>query len=95
MQRLLGLDFKRSSGLVGGIAVDSEYIIFVIDTSGSMQSVAWPQVLRKVSETLSIYPRVKGIQVMNDMGDFMFTRYAGGWIEDTPALRNSIIRTLP
>jgi hypothetical protein len=94
MQRLLGLDFKRDSGLVGGIAVDSEYIIFVIDTSGSMQSVAWPQVVRKVSETLSIYPGVKGIQVMNDMGDFMFTRYAGRWIEDTPALRNSIIQTL-
>ncbi len=94
MQRLLGLDFKRSSGLVGGITVDSEYIIFVIDTSGSMQSVAWPQVVRKVSETLSIYPTVKGIQVMNDMGDYMFSRYAGTWIEDTPALRNSIIRTL-
>ena len=94
MQRLLGLDFKRSSGLVGGIAVDSEYIIFVIDTSGSMQSVAWPQVVRKVSETLSIYPRVKGIQVMNDMGDYMFSRYTGRWIEDTPSLRNSIIRTL-
>ncbi len=94
MQRLLGLDFKRDSGLVGGIAVDSEYIIFVIDTSGSMQSVAWPQVVRKVSETLSIYPGVKGIQVMNDMGDFMFSRYAGRWIEDTPALRNSIIQTL-
>jgi hypothetical protein len=94
MQRLLGLDFKRDSGLVGGIAVDSEYIIFVIDTSGSMQSVAWPQVVRKVSETLAIYPTVKGIQVMNDMGDYMFTRYAGRWIEDTPALRNSIIQTL-
>ncbi len=94
MQRLLGLDFKRDSGLVGGIAVDSEYIIFVIDTSGSMQSVAWPQVVRKVSETLAIYPGVKGIQVMNDMGDYMFTRYAGRWIEDTPALRNSIIQTL-
>ena len=94
MQRLLGLDFKRNSGLVGGITVDSEYIIFVIDTSGSMQSVAWPQVVRKVSETLSIYPRVKGIQVMNDMGDYMFSRYAGQWIEDTPALRNSIIQTL-
>ena len=94
MQRLLGLDFKRDSGLVGGIAVDSEYIIFVIDTSGSMQSVAWPQVVRKVSETLAIYPGVKGIQVMNDMGDDMFTRYAGRWIEDTPALRNSIIQTL-
>jgi len=94
MQRLLGLDFKRSSGLVGGISVDSEYIIFVIDTSGSMQSVAWPQAVRKVSETLSIYPHVKGIQVMNDMGDYMFSRYAGQWIEDTPALRNSIVQTL-
>ncbi len=94
MQRLLGLDFKRSSGLVGGITVDSEYIIFVIDTSGSMQSVAWPQVVRKVSETLAIYPSVKGIQVMNDMGDYMFSRYAGRWLEDTPAIRNSIIQTL-
>ncbi len=94
MQRLLGLDFKRSSGLVGGITVDSEYIIFVIDTSGSMQSVAWPQVIRKVSETLAIYPEVKGIQVMNDMGDYMFSRYAGRWIEDSPAIRRSIIQTL-
>ena len=94
MQRLLGLDFKRSSGLIGGITVDSEYIIFVIDTSGSMQNVAWPQVVRKVSETLAIYPQVKGIQVMNDMGNYMFSHYQGLWIEDTPALRRSIINTL-
>lgn len=94
MQRLLGVDFRRSSGLVGGITVDSEYIIFIIDTSGSMQSVAWPQVVQKVSETLSIYPTVKGIQVMNDMGDYMFSQYHSRWIEDTPSLRNSIIRTL-
>ena len=94
MERLLGLDFRRTTELVGGITVDSEYIIFVIDTSGSMQSVAWPHVVRKVSETLSIYPTVRGIQVMNDMGDYMFGQYNGRWIEDTPALRNSIIRTL-
>lgn len=94
MQDLLGLDFRRSSGLVGGITVDSEYIIFVIDTSGSMQNAAWGQVVRKVSETLSIYPQVKGIQVLNDMGDYMFPRYQQQWIEDTPALRGSIIRTL-
>ena len=50
MQRLLGLDFRRESGLVGGISVDSEYIIFVIDTSGSMQNMAWGQVVRKVEE---------------------------------------------
>ena len=94
MQRLLGLDFKRDSGLVGGIAVDSEYIIFVIDTSGSMQSAAWNQVLRKVDETLSIYPRVKGIQVMNDMGDYMFPQYRGTWLEDGAGVRNRIIQTL-
>ena len=94
MQRLLGLDFKRDSGLVGGIAVDSEYIIFVIDTSGSMQSAAWNQVVRKVDETLSIYPRVKGIQVMNDMGDYMFPQYRGTWLEDGAGVRKRIIQTL-
>jgi len=94
MEQLLGLDFRRSSDLVGGISVDSEYIIFIIDTSGSMQSAAWGQAVQKVSETLSIYPQIKGIQVMNDMGDYMFPVYRRRWIDDTPALRNSIINTL-
>ena len=94
MEQLLGLDFRRSSELVGGISVDSEYIIFIIDTSGSMQSAAWGQVVQKVSETLSIYPQIKGIQIMNDMGDYMFPVYRQRWIDDTPALRNSIVSTL-
>ena len=94
MERLLAADFSPRNDLVGGIAVDSEYIIFVIDTSGSMQSAAWPQVLRKVEETLAVYPRVKGIQVMNDMGDYMFTGFAGRWLPDSPSRRESIIRTL-
>ena len=94
MQRLLGADFQRSTELVGGIAVDSEYIIFVIDTSGSMYNAAWSQVLTKVEETLAIYPQVKGIQVMNDMGDYMFSRYAGEWIPDSPSRRRGIIQRL-
>ncbi|HBK17373.1 MAG: VWA domain-containing protein [Gammaproteobacteria bacterium TMED134] len=94
MQRLLGLNFRRESGLVGGISVDSEYIIFVIDTSGSMQSAAWGQAVRKVQETLAIYPQVKGIQVMNDMGDYMFPEYSRQWLEDSPNRRNSIITRL-
>jgi hypothetical protein len=94
MQRLLGVDFRRQTGLVGGIAVDSEYIIFIIDTSGSMFNVVWPQVLRKVEETLAIYPTVKGIQVLNDMGDYMFPRFAGDWIPDSPTRRQEIIRRL-
>tara|TARA_X000000368_G_scaffold108844_1_gene84724 strand:- start:379 stop:1365 length:987 start_codon:yes stop_codon:yes gene_type:complete len=94
MERLLGANFRRRTDLVGGITVDSEYIIFVIDTSGSMQAVAWPTVIQKVSETLSIYPSVKGIQVLNDMGDYMFSSYKGTWMEDSPATRTSIISTL-
>ncbi len=94
MERLLAADFSPRNDLVGGIAVDSEYIIFVIDTSGSMQSSAWPQVLRKVEETLAVYPQVKGIQVMNDMGDYMFNGYAGRWLPDSPSRRQSIIRSL-
>jgi hypothetical protein len=76
--------------LVAGIPVDSEYVIFVIDTSGSMQSLAWPLMRRKVEETLRLYPRVKGIQVMSDMGQFMFSQYAGKWIPDSPARRRAI-----
>ena len=94
MQRLLGADFRRQTDLVGGIAVDSEYIIFVIDTSGSMYNAAWSQVLTKVEETLAIYPQVKGIQVMNDMGDYMYPRYAGEWLPDSPSRRRGIIQRL-
>ena len=32
---------------------DSEYIIFIIDTSGSMFKHVWPMVLKKVEETLT------------------------------------------
>ncbi len=80
--------------IIGGVPVDSEYIIFVIDTSGSMYRYAWNLVQKKIREILSIYPHVKGIQVMNDMGDYMFSQYAGQWIPDTPARRRVILRRL-
>jgi len=79
---------------IGGVPVDSEYIIFIIDTSGSMTQYAWSHVLKKVSEVLSVYPKVKGIQVMNDMGQYMFTSYSGRWIPDTPARRRAINQRL-
>ena len=94
MERLLGLDFTRTTRNIGGITVDSEYIIFVIDTSGSMQTFAWPLAQRKLRETLAIYPRVKGIQVMNDMGDYMFPEYAARWIPDSRLIRDSIVARL-
>ncbi len=84
----------RTRSIIGGIPVDSEYIVFVIDTSGSMQRFAWPLVRRKMKEILDIYPRVRGIQVMNDMGNYMFSRYAGRWIPDSPARRRAILSML-
>ena len=96
MRRLLGSGYQRRklAATIGGVPVDSEYIIFIIDTSGSMQQNAWPLVLKKVTEVLDIYPQVKGIQVMNDMGDYMFSQYQGKWIPDTPARRKAIITRL-
>jgi hypothetical protein len=95
MKRLLGANYQRSlQDTVGGIPVDSEYIIFIVDTSGSMQNFEWDRVLRTLEETLEVYPTVKGIQVMNDMGDYMFPRYAGQWIEDTPARRKAVLERM-
>ena len=93
-ERLLGRDGERKNQLIGGIPVDSEYIIFIIDTSGSMFSYAWQRMLSEMEATLNIYPNVKGIQVMNDMGNYLFSRYAGQWIPDTSARRQLILRNL-
>ena len=76
---------------IGGIPVDSEYIIFIVDTSGSMLRAAWPLVVKKVEEVLAVHPKVKGIQVVNDMGEYMYSSYAGRWIPDTPARRKAVI----
>ena len=93
-RRLLGDNAEKKNQLIGGIPVDSEYIIFIIDTSGSMFSYAWERMLQEMQATLNIYPEVKGIQVLNDMGNYLFSRYRGQWIPDTPARRDLIIRNL-
>jgi len=93
-KRLLGINSEKKNQLIGGIPVDSEYIIFIIDTSGSMFSYAWERMLLEMEATLNIYPEVKGIQVLNDMGNYLFSRYRSQWIPDTPARRDLILRNL-
>ena len=95
MRRLQqSLDTQVQSESIGGVPVDSEYIIFIIDTSGSMYNASWNRMLEVVRDTLDVYPTVKGIQVMNDEGDYMFSSYRGTWIEDTPARRQAILQRL-
>ena len=70
MQRLLKNAPKKIDTVpaVGGIPVDSEYIIFVIDTSGSMQADNWENAQNVMKEILDIYPKVKGMQILDDEG---------------------------
>lgn len=94
MQRLLGENYQRQNSLIGGIPVDSEYLVFIVDTSGSMFNYGWERLQDEIIATLDIYPQVKGIQIMNDMGDYMFSNYRGKWIPDTPGRRDVIIKRL-
>jgi len=81
----------RRDAEVGGIPVDSDYIIFIVDTSGSMLSI-WDRVSREVLNVLKIHPRVKGFQIMNDNGIYLISSYAGKWIPDTPQRRSGVMK---
>ena len=94
MKRLLPYYRRSDADAVAGIPVDSEYVIFVIDTSNSMINYNWGLVQRKLQEALNAYPTVKGIQVMNDDGVYMFSEYAGRWIPDSPGRRQVIINRM-
>ena len=94
MQRLLGQRNELKTDFVGGIPVDSEYIIFIIDTSGSMFQYAWEKMIDQLVTTLDVYPTVKGIQIMNDEGGYMFPQYRGKWMPDTPGRRQVIINRI-
>lgn len=79
---------------VAGIPLDSEYLVFVIDTSGSMKRYEWDRVQQQIRETLEVYPTVKGIQVLNDEGNHMFLSSRGEWLENTPEMRRRILEEL-
>lgn len=85
------LKSKHNPSKVGGIPADSRHIIFIIDTSGSMHSYAWPKVREQMAAILDAYPQIDGIQVLNDNGEHLFKGYRGRWIKDTPRTRRQIL----
>lgn len=78
---------------VGGIPVDSDYVVFIIDTSGSMRQI-WSRVVRELENVINIHPKIKGFQVINDNGSHLISGYAGRWIPDTPGRRSATIKLL-
>jgi hypothetical protein len=92
MKRLLKDQVTRpKTEAIGGIPIDSEYIIFIVDTSASMTSGHWKEAQAIVEEILSIYPKVKGLQIMDDEGKVMLGHTRGQWLNDTQAQRRGII----
>ncbi|MEH6497570.1 MAG: hypothetical protein V7740_17630 [Pseudomonas marincola] len=77
---------------VGGIPVDSDYVLFIVDTSGSMQSI-WSRVTKEMKNILSIHPKVKGFQILNDNGLHLISAYKGKWIPDTANRRKTVFNT--
>jgi len=95
MQRLLGENFKRAKDApIGGVPVDAEYVVFLIDNSGSMQSYSWALAKQKFKEVLDLYPKLKGFQVMNDQGFYMFPDTRGKWLTDSPARRKGVVESM-
>jgi hypothetical protein len=91
MQRLVTRRAQSPrSAAIGGIPIDSNYVIFIIDTSSSMTSNHWDVNLAIVDEILSLYPHVQGLQVLNDQGTYMYEGTRGRWLADTPEQRQEV-----
>ncbi len=96
MRRLRAERQQRvKSALVGGIPIDSEYVIFIIDTSASMAERVTVALKRQMREILTVYPRLKGLQILSDGGDYLIPESARTWLQDSPALREELIETIP
>jgi len=93
------VELKDTKPLPVGVPVGSNYIAFVIDTSGSMRDPntngLWPIAIRKIEEVLDAYPQVDGIQVIDADGRFVLGGGRNhGWLSDGPDTRAAIKRTL-
>ena len=75
---------------LAGIPVDSEYVAFVVDTSGSMD-VIWKNVMEEIANVLSLYPQLRGFQILNDQGFYLYPAKQGRWIADSPASRRAAL----
>jgi hypothetical protein len=77
-----------------GIPVESNYVAFVIDTSGSMRDpnteLLLGYVVRKFDEVLEAYPQVKGVQFLDADGRFILGR-GDAWIPDSVETRRAVI----
>lgn len=85
---------QKDPRLPVGVPVESNHLIFIIDTSGSMRHPSTgsilPEVVEKIEETLEVYPTVEGIQVLDASGNYILRNTKGKWLPDNPQVRRQI-----
>ena len=84
---------------LAGIPVDSEYVAFVVDTSGSVMgnmflAGIWDRVRAEISNVLSLYPQIRGFQILNDQGSYLLGSSKRRWIPDSPANRRRTLHRM-
>jgi hypothetical protein len=84
-----------------GLPVGSNYIAFVIDTSGSMRDPnhggLWPIAIRTIETVLDSYPNIEGLQLIDGDGRFILGLHGKGtsaWLSDNRETRDTIKRVL-
>ncbi|WP_423185948.1 VWA domain-containing protein [Alishewanella sp. d11] len=78
----------KPSTEVGGIPTDADYVVFVIDNSGSMVDGAkWNKVIAVVGDILSNHPQMKGFQIIAADGSFLYAGQEGQWLSDSSSMR--------
>jgi len=92
-KRLSAQQAEIKNDVIGGIPVDSEYLVFVIDTSGSMTS-NWSRVMREVTNAIKVYPSIKGVQVLNGAGTHMRPSTAEDFLPGEVFKSSTFIRQL-
>lgn len=86
---------EKPSSEVGGIPTDADYVIFVIDNSGSMSGGGgWNRVVKVVEDIIKNHPQMKGFQVMAADGSFMYPGQEGKWLTDNGGMRDRAIARL-
>lgn len=76
---------------VGGIVVDSNYIVFVLDTSGSMGQI-WERVVKYITYLIEIHPEVDGFKAFNDQGVPLMA--TNDYLPDTKIFRQGLIAAI-
>jgi len=89
-QRLKSLSAPMEQKEASGIKLDSRYLVFIIDTSGSMEP--WVKIVQEIDNLIQTFPDLEGYMVMNDNGSI----FHGGdpWLNPTKINRSASIGIL-